>query len=104
MSNDLTAQAARYLGQQIDARYLENEARWQAEQAEIARQNRGTRKSVDGIGAPIASVPSEVAAEWRAKHGRDCLRDLDFLKYKKKHNPECFIEAKGTKTQVGYGS
>lgn len=104
MSNDLTAQAARYLGKKIDAAYLEREKRWQAEQAQIARENSGTRKATDGLGAPVLSVPTEVAAEWRQKHGRDCLRDPDFLKYKKRTNPECFIKASGTKTQVGYGN
>jgi hypothetical protein len=71
---------------------------------EIAKLNKQDHKSVEGLGELTARIPGVAYHFWGQKLGYDCWKDQEFLREFLRDNPECKVNSKGTKLQVGYGS
>ena len=71
---------------------------------EVAKLNKQDHKSVDGLGELTARIPGVAYHFWGQKLGYDCWKDQEFLREFLRDNPECKVNSKGTKLQVGYGS
>ena len=72
-------------------------------QARAARLLQEGRKSVDGLGAPVAEIDMEAYVAWQRKYP-GCWKDKQFLREFLRDNEACRVKAKGTRTQVGYGT
>ena len=83
--------------------YAAREARAEADQRQIARQNQRT-KHVKGLGGLKMEIPASVAKDWMHKEGKDVLRDPDWQRYMKRNNPHMFVEQEKRGNRVGYGS
>ena len=60
------------------------------------------RRSVDGVGAPIAEITPDAYHYWGLREGYDCWRDKGFMREFLRDNPAARLKAAGTKTQVGF--
>lgn len=102
---DITEEIKDHMARKYNARQLRELQEAQERQREIARQNRGTRKSMDGVGAPVMEVDSKVYHEWCRKEGKEIWKDPAFRRRMAREHPELVVKARGTgRTQVGYGS
>lgn len=60
------------------------------------------RKSLDGLGAPIAEITPDSFHYWGLREGYDCWRDKGFMREFLRDNPAARLKAGGTKSQFGY--
>lgn len=71
-----------------------------------ALQERGLRegrKSIEGLGAPVAEIPQTSFHYWGRRLGYQCWHDEQFVREYLRDNPQARVKAKGTKEiQVGY--
>jgi hypothetical protein len=75
------------------------------EQEAIAEQGglgRETRRSVDGLGAPVLEVNAASFHQWGLRLGYECWNDRGFVREFWRDNPAARVKAGGTRVQVGY--
>jgi len=60
------------------------------------------RKSMDGLGAPIAEITPDAYHYWGQREGYECWRDKGFMREFLRDNPAARIKAGGTKSQFGF--
>jgi hypothetical protein len=75
----------------------------QRRQRRIARVLGENRKSVDGLGAPTAEIDMESYIAWQRRYP-GCWKDKQFVREFLRDNEACRVKAKGTRTQVGFGT
>ena len=75
-----------------------------AAQKRLGRTNHKERKSVDGLGRMKAQISADSYHYWGQRLGYDCWKDKKFMDNYLSDNPQCKVNSKGTKLQVGYGS
>lgn len=79
----------------------EVEARGMAQQLEQAGLRE--RRSVEGLGAPVAEIPRISYDYWGRRLGYQCWHDKAFVAEYLRDNPEARVKAKGVKEiSVGY--
>lgn len=72
-------------------------------QRRIARELGDNRKSVDGLGAPVAEIDMESYVAWQRKYP-GCWKDKQFVREFLRDNEGCRVKARGTRMQVGFGT
>jgi hypothetical protein len=72
-------------------------------QAKVAAELGTNRKSVDGLGQPVAEIHSDVYHYWGQKLGYKCWKDAAFVRWIQNKFPETRVQSKGTRIQTGYG-
>lgn len=76
------------------------------EQHETAKAMRTTgydeRRSIDGLGAPIAEINPTAFHYWGLRLGYKCWHDKQFMREFLRDNPAARVRAHGTKAQFGY--
>lgn len=88
----------------MDAKWQQSRIDAQRAAKEMAKLNQEEHKSIDGIGQLTARIPGVAFHFWGQKLGYDCWKDDGFLQEFLRDNPECRVNSKGTKLQVGFGS
>lgn len=102
---DITDQVREKLANRHIDSYDQRHAEAIKRQAEIAKQNRDGKRSVEGLGRATMEIDSKVYNEWTRREGKEIWKDPEFRKYMAKNNPELRVKSQGTgKIQVGYGS
>jgi hypothetical protein len=71
-------------------------------QAAVAKALGENRKSVDGLGAPVAEIHPDVYHYWGQKLGYKCWKDKGFIAWLHREFPETRVKATGTRIQSGY--
>ena len=75
-----------------------------AAQKRLGQTNHKERKSVDGLGEMKAQISADSYHYWGQRLGYDCWKDKKFMDNYLADNPQCRVNSKGTKIQVGHGS
>lgn len=68
-----------------------------------ARFLRENRKSVDGLGAPVAEIDMESYIAWQRREP-GCWKSKQFVREFLRDNEDVRVKAAGTRTQVGHGT
>ena len=68
----------------------------------MQRTGLNERRSMDGLGAPIAEIDATAYHYWGRRLTYDCWRDKGFMREFLRDNPAARVRAHGTKTQVGF--
>lgn len=79
----------------------------EAAQLEIKERQLGKaypekRRSIDGIGQFLMSVPADSFHYWGQREGYGCWRDRQFIREYGRDNPQCKVNSGGTKLQWGF--
>ncbi len=73
--------------------------------ADLQQNQLRERKSMDGLGAPIAEITPNAFHYWGQRFGSyDCWRDKGFMREFLRDNPAARLKANGTKSQFGFAS
>jgi len=75
----------------------------QRRQQLAARFLRENRKSVDGLGAPVAEIDMESYIAWQRREP-GCWKNRQFVREFLRDNDAVRVKAVGTRTQIGYGT
>lgn len=71
--------------------------------ANLQSANLRERKSMDGLGAPIAEITPDAFHYWGQRFGSyDCWRDKGFMREFLRDNPAARLKSAGTKSQFGF--
>lgn len=71
-------------------------------QEQIAVENRGDHRSIDGMGRLRMVVAPDAFHYWGRRLGYECWRDKAFLNEFERDNPAVRVKCGGTKIQVGW--
>ncbi len=88
----------------MDAKWQESRVDAKRAAQELGKLNSQEHKSVEGMGQLTARIPGVAFHFWGQKLGYDCWKDQEFLREFLRDNPECKVNSKGTKLQVGFGN
>jgi hypothetical protein len=99
---EITAETS-WLVQYANQEHIVQSALAKIEAAKIAKLLGEGRRSMNGLGQPIAEIPAYAATYWAIRKP-GCWKDAQFVKEFLRDNPECRVKSKGTKEiMVGYG-
>jgi hypothetical protein len=71
-------------------------------QAQIAKENAGEHRAMNGLGRLRMVVGPDAFHYWGRRLGYECWRDKAFLNEFERDNPAVRVKCGGTKIQVGY--